>query len=345
VTPFEPTPNRRPTMREVARSAGVSLKTVSRVVNDEPGVSPALQGRVHTAIAALGYEPDARARSLRRTGARDQTIGLILVDAGNPFAGLMTRGVEDVARKHGSLVIAASSDEDPERESLLFRELVARRVDGLVMYPTDHAAPSIVRGLERGTQVVCVDRVPDGLPCDAVVSDNRGGIREATELLLSTGHRDIGYLGDSLHIYTARERLAGFQEAMARAGISVDRDRTVAGLRDPEVAESAARAMLSGPRRPTGLIAAQNLVTIGTIKALHQLGLEHEVALISFDDVQFATELSPAITAVAQDPYELGRRATVRLFERLDGDTSEPHLDVLPVPLIRRGSGEMRVSR
>jgi LacI family transcriptional regulator len=148
-----------------------------------------------------------------------------------------------------------------------------------------------------------------------------------------------------LHIYTARERLAGFHEAMAEAGVAVDPDRTVAGLRDPEVAEAAARVMLTGPRRPTALIAAQNLVTIGTIKALHQLGLEHDVALISFDDVQFATELSPAITAVAQDPYELGRRATVRLFERLDGDTSDPHLDVLEVPLIRRGSGEMPVAR
>lgn len=345
MTRSDPQPSRRPTMREVAESAGVSLKTVSRVVNDEAGVSAALQGRVLHAIAELGYEPDARARNLRRSSTRDQTIGLILVDAANPFAGLMMRGVEDVAREHGSLVIAASSDEDPERESLLFRELITRRVDGLVMYPTDHAAASIVRGLERGTQIVCVDRVPDGLPCDTVVSDNRGGIREATELLLSGGHRDIGYLGDSLHIYTARERLAGFQEAMNEAGVTVSGDRTVAGLRDPEAAESATREMLSGSRRPSALIAAQNLVTIGAIKALHQLHLEHEIALISFDDVQFATELSPAITAVAQDPYELGRRATVRLFDRLDGDTSEPQLDVLPVPLIRRGSGEMLAAR
>jgi LacI family transcriptional regulator len=340
MTPSAP-PSRRPTMREVAEHAGVSLKTVSRVVNDEPGVSTALQDRVLAAIAELGYEPDARAQNLRRTGAGNQTIGLILVDAANPFAGLMTRGVEDVARTHGSLVIAASSDEDPERESLLFRELIARRVDGLVMYPTDEAAPAIVRGLERGTQIVCVDRVPQGLPCDTVVSDNRGGIREATELLLRGGHRDIGYLGDSLHIYTARERLAGFREALAQAGVPPDPEREVAGLRDPDEAEAAARRMLSAPHPPTALIAAQNLVTVGTIKALHGLGLQHEVALVSFDDVQFASELSPGVTAVPQDPYELGRRAALRLFDRLDGDTSEPRLDVLPVPLIKRGSGEM----
>lgn len=332
-------------MRDVAEAAEVSLKTVSRVVNDEPGVSALLLGRVRDAIAELGYEPDARAQNLRRTGARNQTIGLILVDAANPFAGAMTRGVEDVARQYGSLVIAASSDEDPELEDLLFRELIARRVDGLVMYPTDHASSSIQAGLERGTQIVCVDRVPDGLPCDTVVSDNRGGIRKATELLLSFGHRDIGYLGDSMHIYTARERLAAFREAMAEAGVAVGRNREVAGLRDPEAAESAARKMLSSPGRPTALIAAQNLVTIGTIRALHALRLQHDVALVSFDDVQFASELSPGITAVAQDPYELGRRAAVRLFNRLAGDTSDPHLDVLPTPLIQRGSGEMPVAR
>lgn len=343
--PTTPRPHRRPTMRDVADASGVSLKTVSRVVNDEPGVSESLQERVREAIAELGYEPDARAQNLRRSGSRDRTIGLILVDAANPFAGLMTRGVEDVARKHGCLVIAASSDEDPDLEGVIFRELVSRRVDGLVMYPTDHALPHIQRGLDRGTQVICVDRVPEGLPCDTVISDNRGGIREATELLLSGGHRDIGYLGDSLHIYTARERLAAFRETMAAAGVEIGAGREVAGLRDPDAAEQAARAMLESTDRPTAIVAAQNLVTIGTIRALHRLGLQHEVALVSFDDVEFATELDPQITAVAQDPYELGRRAAIRLFARLDGESREPQLEVLPTPLIKRGSGEMPAGR
>jgi LacI family transcriptional regulator len=332
-------------MHDVAAAAEVSLKTVSRVVNEEPGVSPALQERVLTAIEELGYEPDVRARNLRRSDKQERTLGLILVDSANPFAGLMMRGVEDVARTHGSLVIAASSDEDPERESLLFRELVARRVDGLIMYPTDHAAPTIVRELERGTPVVCVDRVPEGLPCDTVVSDNRGGSRAATQLLVDAGHRDIGFLGDSLGIYTARERLAGFHEALRDAGLVPRPEWEIAGLRDPEAAEAATRRLLSIEPHPTAIVAAQNLVTIGTIKALHGLGLAHRIALVSFDDVQFATELSPSITAVAQDPYELGRRATVRLFERLAGDTSDPRLEVLPVPLLQRDSGEMGVTR
>ena len=341
-----PAPNRRrrPTMHDVAAKAGASLKTVSRVVNDEPGVSGTLRDRVLGAIEELGYEPDARARNLRRSGSQERTLGLILVDSSNPFAGLLTRGVEDVARPHGSLVIAASSDEDPEREHLLFQELVSRRVDGLIMYPTDHAAPIIVRGLERGTPVVCVDRVPDGLPCDTVVSDNRGGMRAATESLLHTGHRDIGFLGDSLTIYTARERLAGFREALRSAGVDPRPEWEIAGLRDPDAARRAATELMAASPRPTALVAAQNLVTIGTIKALHGLGLQHQVALVSFDDVQFATELTPAVTAVPQDPYELGRRAAIRLFDRLAGDTSDPHLEVLEVPLLRRGSGEIGVA-
>jgi LacI family transcriptional regulator len=345
MSPPAPIRRRRPTMRDVAAAAGVSLKTVSRVVNDEPGVSGALQQRVLDAIEELGYEPDARARNLRRSGSDEKTLGLILVDSSNPFAGLMTRGVEDVARDHGSLVIAASSDEDPERERLLFRELIARRVDGLIMYPTDHAVPTIVRELERGTPVVCVDRVPEGLPCDTVVSDNRDGMRAATDLLVNAGHRNIGFLGDSLGIYTARERLAGFHEALSDAGVDPNPAWEIAGLRDPEAAEAAATQLITGNPRPTALVAAQNLVTIGTIKALHRLGLQHDIALVSFDDVQFAAELSPAVTAVAQDPYELGRRAAMRLFDRLAGDTSDPRLEVLPVPLLQRGSGEMGVGR
>lgn len=328
-------------MRDVAEVADVSLKTVSRVVNRETGVSDDLRERVEAAVHRLGYELDARARTLRTRIQTTRTIGVVQVDAANPFSSLVHRGIEDVARAHGFLLLAGSSDEDPAREADLVRSFVERRVDGLILFPTDHAGTTLAPQTARGLPVVCVDRRAEDVTCDTVLSDNHFGLRRATEHLLSRGHRRIAYLGDSLAIFTARERLAGFREALAAVGLAEDRALEHADLRDPEASQRVAARLLELDDPPSAFVSGQNLVTIGIVRELHRQGLQHEVALVGFDDVQFASELRPGITTVNQDPYEIGRRGARFLFERLDGRDDPPREVVLEVVLVPRGSGEI----
>src|SRR5262245_7099414 len=210
---------RRPTMVDVAALAGVALKTVSRVVNAEPGVSPELGARVRRAIEQLNYRRDANAATLRRLGGKTQTIGLVLEDVSNPFASELHRAVEDAARARGVLVFAGSCDEDPDRERELIGSFRERRVDGIIVVPAGHHPPYLPEARRTGTALVFVDRPAGHLDADSVVSDNFGGALLGVEHLLAHGHRRIGFLGDLLSISTAEERLRGYTRALETAGI------------------------------------------------------------------------------------------------------------------------------
>jgi LacI family transcriptional regulator len=328
-------------MLDVAALAGVGLKTVSRVVNAEPGVSPELEAKVRRAIEQLNYRRDANASMLRRLGGKTQTIGLVLEDVSNPFSSALHRAIEDAARERGVLVFAGSCDEDPDRERELIGSFRERRVDGLIIVPASQNHGYLYEDRRTGTGLVFLDRPAAHFDADSVVSDNRGGAVAATDHLLAYGHTRIGFLGDLLSISTARERLAGYLQAIERAGIARD-DRLIrTDLRDPDAAASAVAEMLTVPEPPTAVFTAQNLLTIGGVHALRNAGLQRRVALIGFDDVSLADMVDPAISVVAQDPQALGRAAAELLFGRLDGDDSDAVHRVIPVSLIARGSGEI----
>lgn len=328
-------------MQDVAALAGVALKTVSRVVNEEPGVSPALEERVRRAIEQLNYRRDANASMLRRLGGKTQTIGLVLEDVSNPFSSALHRAIEDSARARGVLVFAGSCDEDPARERELIGSFRDRRVDGIIVVPASQDHTYLYDEQRAGTVLVFVDRPPGHLDADTVASDNLGGATRAVEHLLQRGHRRIAFLGDLLSISTARERLEGYAQALATAGIGRDESLIRAGIRDPDAAMTVVGELLSHPDPPTALFTSQNLSTIGAIRALRSAGLEHRVALIGFDDVALADVLEPAVSVIAQDPQVLGRSAAECLFRRLDGDASPSVHEVVPVQLIARGSGEI----
>jgi LacI family transcriptional regulator len=334
-------PRRRPTMVDVAALAGVGLKTVSRVVNAEPGVSPSMEARVREAIAQLNYRRDANAATLRRLGRKTQTIGLVLEDVSNPFSSALHRAVEDTARKRGVMVFAGSCDEDPERERDLIGSMRERRVDGIIVVPASHDHTYLYEERRAGTALVFVDRPAAHLDADSVVSDNEGGGRMATEHLLRHGHRRIGFLGDLLSITTAAERLRGYRAALERSAVQIDERLVRSDLRDADSAAAAIDELLSLAEPPTAFFTSQNLLTIGGLKALRRVGLQQRIALIGFDDVPLADIVEPAVSVVAQDPQALGRRAAELLFRRLDGDDSRAVHDVLPVTLIARGSGEL----
>lgn len=334
----------RPTMRDVAALAGVGIKTVSRVVNDVPTVAPELVERVRTAADKLGYRPNLTAASLRRSGGRTGTIGLLIEDVSNPYSSAVHRAVEDSARERGVLVLAGSLDEDPQRERELTRTLIDRRVDGLIVMPAGRDHRYILAEQQTGTSFVFVDREPVPLLADAIVSDNRGGARQAVTHLLRHGCRSIAYFGDDLAIPTALQRFLGFQDALLAAGAEPGDSLSRHGLRTAEAAREAALDVLADDP-PDAVFTSQNLVTVGVVEALHALQLQHRVALVGFDEVPLADLLQPGLTIMAQDPAALGRLAAQRLFARMDGDDSPPALLTVPTRLVPRGSGELVLRR
>lgn len=193
----------RPTMNDVARTAGVSLKTVSRVVNGEPSVAPDLAARVRAAVARLDYRPHLGASMLRRNDRRTRTIGVLLEDVSNPFSAAVHRAVEDEARVRGIHVLTGSLDEDPGRERELAAAFAQRQTDGLIIAPTG-SDQSYLAGL--GMPIVFVDRTPAGLAGDTVTATNVAGTAGAVRHLIANGHRRIAYLGDLRRLSTARDR-------------------------------------------------------------------------------------------------------------------------------------------
>ncbi|CAL9353012.1 LacI family DNA-binding transcriptional regulator [Streptomyces sp. enrichment culture] len=325
----------RPTMKDVAARAGVGLKTVSRVVNGEPGVTPDTERRVREAIEVLGFRRNDSARVLRK--GRTATVGLVLEDLADPFYGPLSRAVEEVARAHGALLINGSSAEDPARERELALALCARRVDGLIVIPAGDDHRYLEPEMRAGVATVFVDRPAGRIEADTVLSDSFGGARAGVAHLIAHGHRRIGFIGDQPRIHTAAERLRGYRAAMGAAGLPVDEAWVSLGPTGPERVREACAAMLSGPAPVTALFAGNNRVTVTVVREL--AGRGSPVALVGFDDIELADLLG--ITVVAQDAAALGRTAAQRLFRRLDGLHEAPERVELATRLVARGSGEI----
>ena len=334
-------PRTRATIRDVAALAGVGIKTVSRVINNEANVSPQMQERVQRAIRALNFKPHQGAGALRRGDRKTLTLGLLIDAVDNPFSASINRAVESVASTRHTAVFAASFNDDADRERELVDAFTRRRVDGLILttITADHGYLQSER--EQGVPIVFVDRPPIGLAVDAVLSNNYEAAHQATRHLIASGHRQIAHLGDELAISTARERRRGFTDAMLGAGLTDHADSHTDNLRSADEAYAAVQGLMRQPNPPTALFTSQNMITIGAIRALHHLGLQHQVALIGFDDLTLADTLSPGVTVMAQDPTRMGTIAAERLFARLDGDRSPAETVVVPARLIVRGSGEI----
>ena len=330
----------RATIRDVAALAGVGTKTVSRVINDEANVSPQTRARVQRAVLALNFKPNQGAGALRRGDRKTLTLGLLLDAVDNPFSAAIHRAVETVAYGRDTAVIAASSHNDPDREQIMVDAFTRRRVDGLILNTITEDQGYLQAEREQGTPLVFVDRPPIGVLADAVISNNYEAAVEATRHLISHGHRHLAHLGDEPATSTARGRLCGFQDAMTEAGL-IDTSRQVNALRSEQEAYAAVHGLIQLDSPPTALFTSHYLITLGAIRALHDLQLEQHIALIGFDDIMLADLVSPGITVMAQDPSQLGTLAAERLFARLDGDTSSVQTVVVAAKLVARGSGEI----
>jgi LacI family transcriptional regulator len=330
-------PTTRATMVDVARDAGVSLKTVSRVVNDEPGVTPATIEKVLRASTALRYERNDLAASLRN-GARSFTLGLVIEDVANPFYSAIAQAVEESARERSSLLITASAREDPARERELVTALLRRRVDALLLVPAgrDHR---YIADSGFGTKTVFLDRPPAKAKADTVLIKNAAAATRAVEHLLAHGHTRIAFVGDDLRLYTARHRFQGYQHALDSASVEMDADLVRVGNSTSDAATRATSALLALPRdqRPTAIFTGNNRCTAG---ALHALGPRRKrIALVGFDDLELGELLG--LTVIRTDPYRIGQMGAELAFARIDGNDGKPQRKVVPAELVTRGSGEI----
>lgn len=327
---------RRPTLHDVAALAGVSIKTVSRVVNGVSTVDKGIAERVREAVTTLGYRPNQLASRLR-SGAPTATIGLILKDISNEFYSSITLGVASSARSRSTQLITAASEEDidaAEELDLIF-DLCRRRVDGMIVIPRGGDYSALQPEIELGTPMVFLDRHPEELSVDSVMLDNAGGSRAAINRLVELGHRRIGLVFHDLELEPIEARLAGVRDALADAGIDEDPELLVSGLHDPESARLAAQRMLQMDEPPTAIFCAYNRLTEGVLTAVWESRAQTLVA--GFDDFRFSGLVPVPLVLVAYDAQRYGRTAADLLFDRIAGDRSPSRKIVLPTSIVETG--------
>ena len=328
------------TIKDVARLSGVSSMTVSRVINGGHRVSPETQQRVERAIAELGYVPSRLARGLSRQ--KTGTLALIVPDVANPFFTLIVRGAEDAARRAGYRMILCDTRSDLTIEREVIEEMIAHRVEGIAIAPVSDRSRGHLERLARfGIQFVLIDRTVPGIESDVVVGDNAGGARRLVEHLITLGHRRIGFIVESDDVSTARDRHRGYNDALDAAGIALDPDLIVRATVDPQGGFDGMRRLLEVEEPPTAVFTVNNLVALGAIEGVRASGLEvpDDIALVCFDDIEYASRLYPFLTVMAQPAETLGTLGTQLLLERIEGRApDQTRVVVLPPQFIVRRS-------
>jgi len=327
-----------PTSQDVAKRAGVSIATVSRVLNNAPHVRPEIRRKVLRAVKALNYQPNRTAQRLR--ARQSKVLGLIISDIQNPFFTSVVRGIEDVAYQNGYSLVLCNSDEDPEKEKLYVDVMRAEAVAGVIIASASETQPHIDTLLDTHIPVVALDRRIKDRRVDSVLVSNVQGAYQAVTHLIERGHRYIGFIGLPLNRTTGRERFEGYQRALRQHHLPVVRARMRISDAKQQGGYAAAQDLLAHQPRLTALFVANNLTTLGALQAIHERGLRipDDISIVGFDDMPWATLLHPPLTAVAQPTYELGRQAAELLLARLK-DPRKPVAHVqLPTTLIVRGS-------
>ncbi len=336
-------------MSDVARLAGVSTMTVSRVLNETSKVTEGVRQRVFSAIEQLRYQPNELARSLREQ--RSRQIGVLVPYLFDPFFATCAHVIGTVAQEHAYSVILSTSNEDQQLEYAEASRMLRRNVDGLVLIPTQpHLGRSLLLSHEFDRMpIVTLDRPVEGSGFDSLLVENELGSKRGTEHLLSLGHQRITFMGLSNGLYTMRTRHAGYRSAMQAAGYpprSIELSGTL------EESMNRVRELLHAPHAPTAFFCANNLITRHVLHGLQALDVHppDKVALVGFDDFETADLLRPGITVVRQPTEQLGRDAAKALFARLNGSLPAGHITgraretVLPVELVVRGSCGARPS-
>lgn len=335
----------RTNLKQVARKAGVSPATVSRVLNDAMAVRGATRLKVEHAIRELGYQPSRVARRLRAQDGSGKLIGLLVPDIQNPFYVEVVRGVEDRAFGRECGVLMCNFAQEEAKEHFCLDMMRYESVDGLIVAPAHPRDEKVLQLARSGFPIVCVDRGLEGADVDVVVVENRDGARSAVEHLIHLGHRRIAYVAGMRQIPSTLERLAGYQDALAAAGLPFDESLVRFGDSKHESGRRLAAELLDLPERPTALFTGNNLITLGALETIHGRGLRipQEVAIVGFDDMYWAISLNPPLTAVSQPGHEIGRRAADLLFQRIaEPDRPAARLVLKTTLMVRKSCGSIQ---
>jgi LacI family transcriptional regulator len=328
------------TMREIAERAQVSIGTVSHVVNGTARVRQKLRLRVLEAIRSLGFQPSALAQGLRLN--RTKILGMIIPDITNPFFPGVVRGAEDIAFKNSYRIVLCNTDNDPAKEALYVVELKSFRAAGILIIPAagSDLASELSTGAPVRQPVVCIDRCPEGWTGDAVVVANEEGAYQGTKHLIRSGHRHLAVITGPSLLANATERLNGFKRALREARLPLAPEFVQEAAFDTQSGYQAAKRLLRMLPQPTAIFACNDLMALGVLHALHELGLRcpEDVSLVGFDNLEFCEYTSPALTSVYQPGYQLGAAAAGLLVERIKGLDDAPKRIALETELKIRNS-------
>lgn len=326
-------------MHHIAARAKVSLGTVSNVINGSTAVRETLRRRVLNAIEDMGYQPSQLARGLRRNYTN--MIGMIIPDITNPFFPAVVRAVEDVAFPHRFHLVLCNSDDDPKKEASYLNELQSYLPAGLLLIPAPDSQlrePPLHNG--RLTPSVCIDRKPRGWKGDVVRADNESGSYAAVRHLIDYGHRDIAIVTGPSHLAVVKERFAGFRRALKEANLTPPPFYIARAEFDRLSGLEAGLRLLRLSSRPTAIFAVNDMMAMGVLLALRELGLRcpEDVAVVGFDNLDVTELFQPPLTTVEQPAYQMGATAADLLLQRIGGFDEAPQEIVLATKLVRRSS-------
>lgn len=326
------------TMKDVAEKAGVSVTTVSHVINETRFVSPQLADRVWKAVESLNYQPNALARSLRRK--QTHTIGMIVPDNSNPFFAEVARVIEDLFFDQGYSVILCNSDQSPAKERTYIDLLTEKQVDGIVFVAAGAMTEHLQTLLERDVPLVVIDRELQSVACDSVLADNRSGGRQATQHLIERGHTRIGCITGPSDVTPSWERFEGYQDARRAAGLPLDGSLVRRGDFRAPSGYARMQELLALPRPPTAAFICNDLMAIGAMRAIGERGLKipSDMAVVGFDDIALASYTHPPLTTIAQPRHRMGELAAELLIKRIGDGQQPPRRHLLRTRLIVRQS-------
>jgi len=332
-------PRRAVTYKDLQRHTGLSLATISKYFNGLP-LREANRIAVETAANELGYRVNTLARNLRTQ--RSRTVGVLLPALNNNFHLTVIAGVEAALRGSGVGVIVSPSRGAEGQPGDAVDFLAGRMVDGIIAVPSRHDAPALAQAAGRGLPIVLVDRLVDGLTCDAVVLDNAGAARQAVQHLVDHGHRQIAAVGGPDSIWSLKGRSEGFLEALERHGLGHDPAALQSGPLTIESGRASMRALLARPERPTAVVCLNYELTVGALIAINESGLRigEDISFVGFDSLDFAQVMKPRLSMVVQPVHDIATRAAALMARQLDpgSDVQEPQQVVLHAELVPGGS-------
>lgn len=321
------------TMKDVAARAGVSVITVSRVVNGTGYVNAETRARVHAAIEELQFVPNRMASSLR--ARRTKTLALLLPTIANTFWTTIARGVEDEGEAHGYSVFLCNTDDEPAKEARYIEVLLGRRVDGIAIVPSATSDAQMTRAQQRRMPLVQLHRRLPGVAADSVRADNGGGTAALTTRLLAAGHRRVAYVGGSPTISPTRDCISGYETALQRAGVAIEPALVRLGRLAPQTGYDLTADLLRAAPIPDAICIGNSRLAIGALRAIEEAGLRvpDDLEVAAFYDIAALDCYSTHLITAAQPAYDIGRLGTRRLLERIAGLQDPPEDLVLPVPI------------